>query len=419
MEGGRIVTARWLARFRWAVGLGAAVLLVVGRGVLGLQFSLGVVGTLLGALGLSNLWLESRLRSDEDPGGALLGSVVLLDVVLLTGMLLSTGGPANPFTVAYLVYITLAAVTLDARWTWGVAVAAVLGYASLFIGGLGALVDPAHAAHQAAMPSQTGHLAGMWVAFMVAAALTASFVTRIRTALEERELALAAARQETARHERLASLTTLAAGAAHELATPLGTILIAARELERAADEPGVPPAVVDDVRLIAEQVSRCRTILDQMSGRADESVAEPPELVDPVRAACDAVALLPAGRDRVHVRPDTGVAALRLPRVGLVRVLVSIIKNGLEAGGDGQDVVVDISPLGNGVRLSVTDTGAGMGPDVLARAGEPFFTTKPPGQGFGLGLFLARTFAERWGGRFDLRSTPGQGTSVSLEFDG
>jgi two-component system sensor histidine kinase RegB len=399
MEGGRIVTARWLARFRWAVGLGAAALLVVGRGVLGLQFSLGVVVALLGTLGLSNLWLESRLRSDADPGGALLGGVVLLDVGLLTGMLLSTGGPSNPFTVAYLVYITLAAV-------------------SLFVSGLGALVDPAHAAHQAAMPSQTGHLAGMWVAFMVAAALTASFVTRIRTALERREVALTEARQESARHERLASLTTLAAGAAHELATPLGTILIAARELERAAADPGVPPAVVEDVRLIAEQVSRCRTILDQMSGRADESVAEPPELVDPVRAACDAVALLPAGRDRVRVRPDTGVPAVRLPRLGLVRVLVSIIKNGLESGGDQQDVVVDISAAGRGVRLSVIDTGDGMAPDILARAGEPFFTTKPPGQGFGLGLFLARTFAERWGGRFDLCSSPGQGTCVSLEFD-
>ncbi|MGE3274911.1 MAG: sensor histidine kinase [Vicinamibacterales bacterium] len=416
MEGGRIVTARWLARFRWAVGLGAIGLLVIGRTVLGLQYSTPLVLGLLAALGVSNLWFESRLGRDDDPTGTLLGGLVLLDVVLLTGVLLATGGPSNPFTVAYLVYITLAAVILDARWTWGIAVAAVVGYAVLFLGGGAPAVDPAHAAHLAAMP-ETGHLAGMWVAFMIAAALTASFVTRIRTALEQRERALAQARHESARHERLASLTTLAAGAAHELATPLGTILIAARELERAAGEPGVPPVVVDDVKLIAEQVTRCRTILDHMSGRADESAAEPAELVDPVRAACDAVALLPGGQDRVEVRPHIGVPALKLPRVGLVRVLVSIVKNGLDAGGDAP-VVVDISPSAHGVALRVSDHGQGMEPAVRERAGEPFFTTKPPGQGFGLGLFLARTFAERWGGRFDLQSTPGQGTTVSLEFD-
>ena len=122
---GRVVTARWLARFRWAVAAGAVATLAIGRAALGVRFPLAAVGMLIAAQAVSNLWLEARLgRGQEAPDG-LLGGLILFDIATLTSLLLLTGGPSNPFTISYLVYITLAAVTLNARWTWGAAVASM------------------------------------------------------------------------------------------------------------------------------------------------------------------------------------------------------------------------------------------------------------------------------------------------------
>jgi two-component system sensor histidine kinase RegB len=93
-----------------------------------------------------------------------------------------------------------------------------------------------------------------------------------------------------------------------------------------------------------------------------------------------------------------------------------SLIKNALYASTDGQDVRVTVAQRDQAVRFEVRDDGFGMSPDVMARAGEPFYTTRPAGAGFGLGLFLVRTFADQWGGQFQLSSTVGAGTTVTLD---
>jgi two-component system sensor histidine kinase RegB len=104
---------------------------------------------------------------------------------------------------------------------------------------------------------------------------------------------------------------------------------------------------------------------------------------------------------------------ALHVPRSGLVRSLANLLRNGLDAT-DGE-VRLAVSSDAGMVRFEVTDSGAGMTPEVLERATDPFFTTKP-GKGLGLGLFLARSLADQLGGRLVLRSRPGAGTTVSLE---
>jgi two-component system sensor histidine kinase RegB len=126
------------------------------------------------------------------------------------------------------------------------------------------------------------HLQGMWIAFAIAAALTAHFVVQLSAAIDRRDAEILAARDRAARSERLAALATLAAGAAHELATPLGTIAIAAKELERAlarlpAAEAG---ALLEDAGLSRAELERCRRILDQMAARSGETTGEVPETV-------------------------------------------------------------------------------------------------------------------------------------------
>lgn len=408
-----VVTAAWLVQFRWWVIAGAVVALTASAWLLSARMPLGWVTVLLAVQLLSNLWLWRR-QHDRDALEARMGGCLLLDVGILTALMLATGGPSNPFTISYLVYITLAAVTLTARWAWATAAASTVGYGLLFITPLRSTIDP-HAAH-GAMGPDLGHQIGMGVAFAVAAILTAAFVTRIRRALEAREQALAEAQRVAAQQERLASLTTLAAGAAHELATPLSAIAVASRELDIAASAPGVPLGLAEDARLIRSQVDRCREILDQMSGRADASVAHEAQQVSAQQLVDEALlTLTDEARARVSVRISADAPLVSVPLASAARAFRTLVRNALDASGSEQGVVVSASAAHQGTRFVVADQGSGMAPDVLARAGEPFFTTKPVGSGFGLGLFLARTFAERWGGALQLESTPSQGTRASL----
>jgi two-component system, sensor histidine kinase RegB len=412
-EAGPVVTARWLARFRWAVAAGAALTLAIAQ-TLGVQYEVSGVVLLLAAQVASNLWLGLRLRRGSEPSDGRLGGLILFDIVILTALMVLTGGPSNPFTISYLVYITLAAVTLNASWAWAAAVTSMAGYGVLFITPLRALVDP-HAGHEA-MGAGLSHQVGMGVAFVAAALLTASFVTRIRRALEDRERALADARRTAAQQERLASLTTLAAGAAHELATPLSVIAVAARELDLAASAAGVPAEIAEDARLIRGQVERCREILDQMSGRADASVAHEAQTLAAARVVAATLDTFgPEDRNRVRLAMTPGVPQGKVPLEAAARALRTLVKNALEASPGEAAVRLQVEPLQELVRFQVVDHGIGMTPAILQHAGEPFFTTKPTGAGFGLGLFLARTFAERWGGRLTITSSPEAGTTATL----
>ena len=226
------------------------------------------------------------------------GAALTLDTLLLTGLLHATGGASNPFSVLYLVYITLAAVVLGARWTWFLAALSVGCYGLLFATHL----PLEHACHLA--PEMQLHLQGMWVAFCVAAVLTAYFVVQMSTAIERRDAEMSAMRDRAARSERLASLTTLAAGAAHELGTPLATIAVAARELERSIRAlPGAQAAaLVEDATLIRSEVDRCRAILNRLGAQVGQTPGEAPRRDRPRGAA----------RGRRALRPGAGAGPAR-----------------------------------------------------------------------------------------------------------
>jgi two-component system sensor histidine kinase RegB len=262
----------------------------------------------------------------------------------------------------------------------------------------------------------------MWIAIAVTAELAAYFFVQASNALARREHELEKLRVHAARNERLASLTTLAAGAAHELSTPLATIAIAARELERSAAAltgRGFPPAVIhglaDDARLIRMEVDRCQEILDQMSGRAGGVAPDQSEPVDVRQIVCELRDRLPAEQAaRLDIRTHGDLPLVDVPRAGFGQVVASLVKNAFDATPGESPVSVDVRTLHDSVRVVVQDEGAGMPAAVLRRAGEPFYTTKEPGRGLGLGLFLARVFAERCGGTLTLQSD--RGTTAILE---
>jgi two-component system sensor histidine kinase RegB len=403
------LTLPWLLRLRW-LALLTQIVLTAAAGYSGWPPTSRVVWALVGLGVLSNLGLTTLNRRRILLGSrSLVGGILLADVLLLTAMLAVTGGPFNPFAVVFLVNVTLAAVTLGSGWTWVIVLSSIGGYASLF-----AWPRAPHE-HLAVSSTWPSHLVGMWLAFATSAVLIALFVTGVTRTLAGRERELSELRAFAARNERLASLTALAAGAAHELATPLATIAVAAGELERAADRHDMS-SLADDVSLIRLQVDRCRDILDRMSGRASGKWIEtsrPVPLDEIVRLLRDEL-----GADqRAHVRIDAEFPpVLLVPCAGLVQVLRNLVANALDASGPGDVVSLAVTANGSRVAFAVRDHGPGMSADTLERAGEPFFTTKPPGSGYGLGLFLVRHFAERHGGSLVVDSAPERGTTVVLE---
>jgi two-component system sensor histidine kinase RegB len=255
----------------------------------------------------------------------------------------------------------------------------------------------------------------MWLAFATSAVLIALFVTGVTRTLARRERELTELRAFAARNERLVSLTALAAGAAHELATPLATIAVASCELDRVADRHDMP-GLAEDVSLIRSQVDRCRDILDRMSGRASAKWIDTPrsvpldEIVELLRVELGAERL---ARVRIDVEPGLVVLA---PSAGLVQALRNLVMNALDASRPDDAASLAATARDSRVAFVVRDRGHGMSAETLNRVSEPFFTTKPPGSGYGLGLFLVRLFAERLGGTLAIDSVPGQGTTVVLE---
>ena len=398
----------WLVRL-WHTSAAIDVIVVVTAFVLPLgEFPLRRLAPLLAATAFIAL---ERARRGRQPAPRLVPAAhVLLQIALLTGLLELSGGPSNAFSVIYVVQITLVALTLGAGWAALAGAWAVFCYGALIAWHLEELVPDHHRLID--FPTQ---LFMMWLAIATLTELAAHFVGAASRAVARREAELEVMREQAARSERLVSLTTLAAGAAHELSTPLATIAIASKELERALARTSVPAECSADARLIREEVDRCQLILDQMSGRAGGSAAEAPEAVtidavmDDVRARLSADAAA-----RLRTGSLAGLPAIVVPRAGLVQVLLSLAKNAFDATHEPDSVKLDVE-AGNGFfRFVIQDAGHGMSAETLHRAGEPFYTTKETGQGTGLGLFLARAFAERCGGSLSLRSD--HGTTAILE---
>jgi len=363
----------------------------------------------------------------------------------LTCLLYTTGGPTNPFNFFFFVNLSLSAVVLTRRWSWALNFLSILCFAFLIydhvpiqeLGG-SSLLKGVRATGKLGIPQ-----AGALVAFSACSSVIVYFMTRLtgELRLQERELRLAQVRQ--AQGEKLEALGTLAAGAAHELATPLSTIAIVAREVESQVERGAPQSEIAEDVRLIRSELDRCRTILDQMSADAGQVIGESFTLVTVSRLLDELLAELPVitglpneSAVKVEISAEIKQRQLRVPLVALAKAIRGLIKNAVDASRElAASNRSDDSPCNSNAKhlplaklvevhgyqqddklcIEIRDYGVGMTPEVMRRVSEPFFTTKPVGKGMGLGVFLARSIVLRIDGQISFDSQPGRGTTARI----
>jgi two-component system, sensor histidine kinase RegB len=405
----------WLLKLRWGAACGQTLAILAARLVIRIDIPVTILLSIVFFEVVENVLLEQWMQRAKAVPHGVIAATMFVDAVLLTGLLAFSGGCSNPFSTIYLVNVALAVVLLDAPWAWAMLGASLVLFGSLFavahVSGLGPLstVD--------SQELMALHLQGMWVAFVVAAASIVYIMQRVQMSLTRVQQALAEERSLSARKDKVASLATLAAGAAHELSTPLSTIAVVVKELQRSAEKSGAPEIAIQDFGLIREQVERCRDILHHMSAQAGENAAEPFVAVPLARWVVDTLEFLPGrGRIDVQARVDLEAHAVSAPPKSITRALRSLLKNALQASPENTRVLLQFALEGDLVVVQVVDRGCGMPGEIISRAGEPFFTTKVPGEGMGLGLFLTQTLAEQLGGGLELRSTPGSGTIATLK---
>lgn len=332
---------------------------------------------------------------------------LLIDVAALTALLFYSGGPANPFVSLYLLPLIIVATLLPKVYTWSMALITAACYSVL-------MFNHTPLPHHGGIPNDFNlHLFGMWFTYVLSAALIALFIVRMKATLRERERLLAGFREESMRNERIVALGALAAGAAHELGTPLSTMAVIIREMEK---DYAHLPALNEDVCCLQDQVLLCKQTLARLLACSGSSGAVQPDSLPLESYLNDMIEQWRLMRPQVPVASQwTGPrpAPEIYPEQTLGQTLLNLLNNAADASPKG--IEVDGRWDEQELTIEIRDFGPGITAEVANRATEPFFTTKAPGQGFGLGLFLANATVERLGGKIRLFNTTGGGACTRL----
>jgi two-component system sensor histidine kinase RegB len=343
------------------------------------------------------------------------------DICQLTAMLALTGGIENPFALLYLAPIVIAASNLS--------LGATLSLAMLAFGSISCIAvfhwplpwDP-----QAPLLLPPLFVAGNWISLSLGIGFCLIYAWRTADEARRMQAALAVTQSALSREQRLSDLGALAAAAAHELGTPLGTIAIVARELER---DMGPDSKWIEDVRLLRGQAERCREILSQLAQQDTDEDNISKHL--PLAALIDEIADPHRGFGidvEVNILTSGALSVVRLPEV--MHGLGNLVENAVDFAST--RVSIEASWDDALITMTITDDGSGFDPEILARLGEPYVTSRGGTEaprpanantsthseghaGLGLGFFIAKTLLERIGGQMTFGNHPGAGARIKL----
>jgi two-component system sensor histidine kinase RegB len=412
---------RTLVTLRWLVLGGEAILLLA---VMAMGFSVpypycfavvaggGFINLLTGVA-----WPGQRVFGDREAAAQL-----SVDIVQISALVALTGGAANPFVLMLIAPVTLAAATLPLRPVL------TLGAIAMALSALLAIYSlPLPQAPDAGVVIPLGYRLAAALANIAGIALTAGHVRQAAVESARMALALDVTQAVLAREQRLSALGALAAAAAHELGTPLATIAIVAKEMSREAPTPGVR----DDAELLITQAERCREILRRLTETPDAAADEVHERLSLRQLVQEVIEphaqSLKGGTKGVRVEAIvTGTAGMKTPYIRrmpeITHAFTSFVENAVDFAAS--EVLVSARFDAEAISMEVRDDGPGFAPEVLAKLGEPYVTTRPGAEGsrtghigMGLGFFIAKTLLERTGALVSFQNGRPHGAVVSARW--
>jgi two-component system sensor histidine kinase RegB len=410
------VRLRTLVLLRWAAVLGQSAALVLAEQALGLDLPLGLCFLLVGISATANLAAGLIFPPTTRLTERQVMLMLIFDTAQLMGLVMLTGGLANPFALLLLAPVTISATALPLHATVAVGGTAIL-FATLAV--QVRLPLRLHDGTELAMPPL--FVAGFWCAIVIGVLFVSAYARRVSGEIHTMSEALLATQMALAREQKLTDLGGVVAAAAHELGTPLATIKLASSEL---MDELSDRPELADDARLIREQADRCRDILRSMgrAGKRDSYVARAP-LTSVVREAAEPHM---ARGKAVFVSVAEGLDDTEQPQIDrrpeIVHGLRNLVQNAVDFAASTVSVTVDWSE--GRPRVRIADDGRGYPPHLIGRLGDPFLhgrdLARPEYEGMGLGLFIAKTLLRRTGAEIEFMNGGGDalgGAIVTVEW--
>ena len=393
------LSSRLLLLLRWLAAGGQTVtMLTVER--LGVAVPWGPCGLAVGITLVSNVVLVwwTRVLGGHLGGGFV--HVLLWDALTLTFLLHSTGGLENPFALFYLVQLTVAAVALRSS--------AVIGLGAVMALGCGWLWQ--HAVPLRMVDGSTVPEALLQQGRGVAIVLVGIFILTLLLSLRRRSHRLqkerARLRAELESRDRFLSVAVLATGFAHELATPLGTIALAAEEMKALPTQ--------DVAEIIAREAARCQDVLARLRELGQEAMGQSAELAPVTDVVETALNDLPP-HQRARLKLTQEAPAARIACAGLREALLVLLRNALLSSAEALPVSLRVEAEGGSVRFIVQDHGPGFSAEMLRHWGEPFRSTREQGAGMGLGLFFVRRLAVAQRGSVTVGNLAAGGACVTL----
>ena len=395
-----------LYRLRWLALLGQLITIATTSLWLDIRLPLLPLLGIVAAHFLFNLatcWQIRRIRSHRTTLGSLqLPAQIVADIAVLTLLLYFAGGAANPFVSLYLLPISIAAAILPAGAVIGLLLLTLLCYSGLMLWHV-----PLPHIHAFGHDQFWGHQIGMWLTFVIAAAVMVWFLLQAATMIRQRDQQLRQAREKALRNEHILSLATLSASTAHELGTPLATLTLLADELRH---DPALPAAMLADLQLMQEQIARMKRLLGELSGRASAQQQEQVGLRQWLERLVDEWRLLrPAAQ--LQLRANIVHSVTVASHGGLEKALQNLLNNAADVSPAAVELAAGID--GDWIELHVLDRGPGVAPEVAELAGGVPVSTKA--EGLGIGLLLTHATIEQLGGEVALFDRPGGGADIRV----
>ncbi|HEY5130020.1 MAG TPA: ActS/PrrB/RegB family redox-sensitive histidine kinase [Bradyrhizobium sp.] len=409
----RYVRLDTILRLRWLAVLGQLVAIFIV--VQGLEFDVPVIPcvAIVGLSALLNLVLQTAFNPMQRLEPAYAAVLLAVNIVELAGLLFFTGGLQNPFSFLFLAPVLISATALPVRLTIALGVLAV-ACASLLV--FFHLPLPWDSDEPLMLPLI--YLFGVWLSIVLAIGVTSLYAFQVTEEARKLSDALAATELILTREQHLTQLDGLAAAAAHELGTPLSTIFLISRELERTL--PDNSP-IAGDIKTLREQAQRCRDILAKITQLS--STGAPFDRM-PLSTLIEEI-VAPHRDFGVAIKVRIAVAAAREPVGTRNPAILYGVGNILENAVDFARTTVEVNAWWNTetVEIVISDDGPGFAPDIIKRIGEPYLRRRGAEEaqnghrGLGLGVFIARTLLERTGARvsFSNRIFPDHGAVVQI----